>query len=93
VPATACHGHTSLLSLALSVELHLSAITQSHLPPYLDAADNIVRGRLWPRGQQVNRGVRLAVDMEYLSFRQYEYVSEEISQVGKLLGGWLRKEI
>ena len=36
--------------------------------------------------------VRLAMDMGYLSFKQYEYAAREITEVGRLLGGWMRKE-
>jgi lantibiotic modifying enzyme len=35
--------------------------------------------------------VRLAMEMGYLSFSQYEYASREVTEVGKLLGGWMRK--
>jgi len=27
----------------------------------------------------------------YLSFKQYEYAAREITEVGRLLGGWMRK--
>lgn len=32
---------------------------------------------------------RVSADQRYFSMRQYEYVSEEINEVGKMLGGWL----
>jgi len=34
--------------------------------------------------------IRLAVEMKFLSFRQYEHVSKMISEIGNLLGGWLK---
>ncbi len=36
--------------------------------------------------------VRLAKDLELLSFRQYEYVAKRLAEVGRLLGGW-RKQV
>ncbi len=36
--------------------------------------------------------VRLAKDLELLSFRQYEYVAKRVAEVGRLLGGW-RKQV
>ena len=36
--------------------------------------------------------IRLAMEMGYLSFKQYEYAAREISEVGRLLGGWIQKK-
>jgi hypothetical protein len=34
--------------------------------------------------------LRLCHDLRLLSFKQYGYASQQIAEVGKLLGGWLR---
>jgi len=36
--------------------------------------------------------LRLSHDMEWLSLGQYEHVARMVDEVGRLLGGWLRKE-
>lgn len=35
--------------------------------------------------------LRLSRDLGFLSFNQYEYASRLISEMGRLLGGWLKK--
>jgi cytosine/adenosine deaminase-related metal-dependent hydrolase len=35
--------------------------------------------------------LRLCRDLELLSLGQYEHVSRMISEIGKLLGGWIKK--
>ncbi|MFH0831863.1 MAG: diversity-generating retroelement protein Avd [archaeon] len=35
--------------------------------------------------------IRLAKDLRFMSFKQYEYVSTLINEVGKMLGGWIKK--
>ena len=35
--------------------------------------------------------VRLSMEMKYLGFKQYEYAAREIAEVGRLLGGWMKK--
>ena len=37
--------------------------------------------------------VRLAMELGYLSFKQYEYVIKEMEEIGKLLGGWMKKDL
>lgn len=34
--------------------------------------------------------IRLSRDLKYLSFKKYENLSEEINEVGRMLGGWIR---
>ena len=34
--------------------------------------------------------LRLAQDMRYLSFKHYEHAARLVTEVGKLLGGWLK---
>ena len=36
--------------------------------------------------------IRLSQDMEWLSLGQYEHVARMLDEIGRLLGGWLRKE-
>ena len=35
--------------------------------------------------------LRLAQDLKLLSFKQYEHASRLVSEIGKLLGAWIRK--
>lgn len=35
--------------------------------------------------------LRLAVEMKYFSLDQYRYASEHVTELGKLLGGWMKK--
>jgi len=35
--------------------------------------------------------LRLAFDLALVSLRQYEFVSQRVTEVGKLFGGWLKK--
>ncbi len=34
--------------------------------------------------------LRLAMDLKYLSFKQFEHVSKSLAEIGKMLGGWLK---
>ena len=34
--------------------------------------------------------MRLAKDLKFVSFKQYEYVSGLINEIGKMLGGWIK---
>lgn len=34
--------------------------------------------------------MRLGKDLKFISIRQYEFVSGNINEVGKMLGGWLK---
>jgi hypothetical protein len=36
--------------------------------------------------------MRIAHDRRYISVRQYEYISEELNETGKMIGGWLKRE-
>ncbi len=36
--------------------------------------------------------IRLCFDLELLSLKRYEYVSREINEVGKQIGGWIRQQ-
>ncbi len=35
--------------------------------------------------------LRLCRDLEYLSMSQYEHVSKMVAEIGRLLGGWIKK--
>jgi hypothetical protein len=35
--------------------------------------------------------LRFALELHYTSPQQYQYVAEQLTEIGKLLGGWLRK--
>lgn len=34
--------------------------------------------------------LRLCKDLELLSFKQYEHVSRNVAEIGRLLGGWIK---
>lgn len=36
--------------------------------------------------------LRLAMDLQLLSLGQYEHVARMVNEIGKLLGGWLRRQ-
>ncbi len=36
--------------------------------------------------------IRICKDMRFISINQYEYLSREINEVGKLVGGWIRQQ-
>ncbi len=35
--------------------------------------------------------IRLTVDMKYISVKQYEYIAENITELGAMLGGWIKQ--
>lgn len=35
--------------------------------------------------------IRLCHDLELLTFKQYEFAAKQIVEIGKLLGGWIKK--
>ncbi|MBU1206065.1 MAG: diversity-generating retroelement protein Avd [Proteobacteria bacterium] len=41
--------------------------------------------------ERLKHYLRLCRDLNILSIRQYEFSSREIVEIGKLLGGWLKK--
>jgi len=34
---------------------------------------------------------RISFDRRYISIKQYEYISSEIDETGKMIGGWIKK--
>ncbi len=34
--------------------------------------------------------VRLCYDMRFINVKKYEYVSREVNEVGRLIGGWIK---
>ncbi len=36
--------------------------------------------------------LRLAMETKGLSFRQYEFITGELSEAGRMLGGWIKRE-
>ena len=36
--------------------------------------------------------IRMSKDLELLSIRQYQFVAEQIDEVGRMVGGWLRHQ-
>ena len=41
--------------------------------------------------ERLKHYLRLCKDLNVLSIKQYEYSSKEIVEIGKLLGGWMKK--
>jgi hypothetical protein len=41
--------------------------------------------------KQLRFYLRLSHDLELLSTRRYEYASKQIEEIGRLLGGWIKK--
>ena len=39
--------------------------------------------------EKVRRHIRISVELKLLTMRQYEYASEHLVEMGKLLGGWM----
>jgi len=35
--------------------------------------------------------VRLSFDMQFLNLKSYEYASRQIAELGRMLGGWIKK--
>ena len=42
--------------------------------------------------EQLRHLLRLCKEMELLSIRRYEYISREINEVGKKIGGWVKQQ-
>lgn len=42
--------------------------------------------------EQLRTWLRLAVDLKLLELRQYEHVSRLVSEVGRLLGTWIKQQ-
>jgi hypothetical protein len=40
---------------------------------------------------KVRKYLRLARDMEWLSPRQYQFAAAQVTEIGNLLGGWMKK--
>ncbi len=36
--------------------------------------------------------IRLCYDLQLLTLKRYEYVSREINEIGKQIGGWIRQQ-
>jgi hypothetical protein len=50
---------------------------------------------LWQADLELDRlrfNVRICQEMKLISFAQYEYAAERLVEVGKLLGGWIKRE-
>ena len=36
--------------------------------------------------------MRLSMDKKYISIKQHEFISKDINETGKMLGGWIKSE-
>jgi hypothetical protein len=34
--------------------------------------------------------LRLAMDLKYISFQQFEFASKAFNEIGRMIGGWLK---
>lgn len=41
--------------------------------------------------EKLKHYIRLSLDLKLISLKQYEYSSKEIVEIGRILGGWIRK--
>lgn len=41
--------------------------------------------------ERVKHYLRLCMDLNILNVKQFEYSSREITEIGRLLGGWIKK--
>jgi len=39
----------------------------------------------------LKRRLRMASEMKLISLRRYEYVSNQVAEIGRLLGAWLKR--
>ena len=35
--------------------------------------------------------IRLSKDLKFISIRQYQFAAEKINEIGRILGGWMKK--
>jgi hypothetical protein len=42
--------------------------------------------------EKVRYLIRMSKDLKLLSLRQYQFVSEQIDELGRMVGGWLRQQ-
>jgi len=35
--------------------------------------------------------IRLSKDLKFISIRQYQFAAEKINEIGKMLGGWIKR--
>jgi len=40
--------------------------------------------------EKIRALLQISVEKKYISLRQYEYISAEINEAGKMIGGWIR---
>ncbi len=43
--------------------------------------------------QRMRHYLRLAMELKYLSFDQYKYAIQQLQEIGRLLGGWMKKAV
>ncbi len=49
-------------------------------------------GRAGVKLAQLRYLVRLAKDLQFLSLRQYGFLSERMEELGRMLGGWMKQQ-
>jgi hypothetical protein len=68
-----------------TVELIIDAIYTKNRLPVLDKINlSLEKQRIL---------FRIAHDRNYITLRQYEYISKELNEVGKMVGGWRKKSL
>ena len=64
-------------------ELVAVANMRNEKRPLLEQADEVLT--------QLRILVRLSFDMQFISLNSYEFASCQIAELGKMLGGWIKK--
>ncbi|TLU88053.1 MAG: diversity-generating retroelement protein Avd [Chlorobium sp.] len=64
-------------------ELVAVANMRNEKRPLLEQADEVLT--------RLRILVRLSFDMQFISLNSYEFASSQIAELGKMLGGWIKK--
>jgi hypothetical protein len=77
-------GRIAQLSIEIAERIAEAIYTRERRQLLLAVNMNLEKLRLY---------FRLCKDRQYLSLGQYEYISRELNQAGKMCGGWLKSPI
>ncbi len=53
---------------------------------------NILLEKISISVEKIRLLIRMSNDKGYIAVSQYEYISREINEAGKMLGGWMKKD-
>jgi four helix bundle protein len=37
--------------------------------------------------------IRLSYDLQFINLKRYEYISREVNEIGKMIGGWIKQQM